>query len=57
MKKSILKLGKNLNKTEQQKINGGGHPNTEASCLACGGHWHTWGGSGKCLLLWSSDCL
>ena len=40
MKKSILKLGKTLNKVQQKQINGGANcPIYPASeCLACGGH-------------------
>ncbi|MFY7670383.1 hypothetical protein ACOSP6_04795 [Tenacibaculum sp. MEBiC06402] len=40
MKKSILKLGKTLEKSEQKQINGGAScPTYPASrCLACGGY-------------------
>ncbi len=53
MKKSILNLGKALNKAEQKTINGGGWPTNEKDCLLCGGEW----GGVLCSLPSNSVCL
>ncbi|SEB36126.1 hypothetical protein SAMN04489761_0125 [Tenacibaculum sp. MAR_2009_124] len=58
MLKNISNLGSILNKSDQQSINGGGHPTTPSKCLSCNGIWVPQAGvNGSCLLPWTSECL
>ena len=52
MKKSILNLGKTLNKLEQQSIKGGSCPpiTSEAQCVSSGGVWLANWGLQACLI-------
>jgi len=57
MKKSILNLGKALNRAEQKEVNGGGFwPRTEKECYLCWGHWEEWEFP-ACALPHDSVCL